>query len=148
MAPAKLTIGFVRRGYSASGGAEAYLRRLAQGVVARGHTVRLFTTADWPDKDWPFGPISKLRSVSPIGFANEFEKSRWRAHCQVILSLERVWSCDIYRAGDGVHQAWLDRRKEFEALWRSLLRRFNRKHQALLRLESSLFAERKADRVI
>jgi UDP-glucose:(heptosyl)LPS alpha-1,3-glucosyltransferase len=144
----KLTIGFVRRGYSASGGAEAYLKRLAQGVVTRGHSVRLFTTVDWPEKEWSFGQISRLRWSSPIGFANEFEKSRWRAHCNVILSLERVWSCDIYRAGDGVHQAWLDRRKKFDLPWQSLVHRLSRKHQGLLRLESSMFQERKAEQVI
>ena len=148
MSKEKLTIGFVRRGHSASGGAEAYLKRLGQGVVARGHAVRLFTTVDWPEKEWAFGQISRLRWTSPIGFANEFEKSRWRAHCDVIMSLERVWSCDVYRAGDGVHQAWMDRRKKFEPPWQSLLRRLNRKHQGLLRLESSLFQERKAERVI
>src|SRR5947209_15232540 len=29
------------------------------------------------------------------------------------MSLERVWCCDVYRAGDGVHQAWLNRRRRF-----------------------------------
>jgi UDP-glucose:(heptosyl)LPS alpha-1,3-glucosyltransferase len=144
----KLTIGFVRRGYSASGGAEAYLKRLAQGIVARGHDVRLFTTVDWPDKEWSFGRITRLRGASPIAFANEFEKSRWRVRCNVIMSLERVWSCDIYRAGDGIHRAWLDRRNKFESPWQRILRRFNRKHEGLLRLERSLFEERKAERVI
>jgi UDP-glucose:(heptosyl)LPS alpha-1,3-glucosyltransferase len=148
MGSRRLTIGFVRRGYSASGGAEAYLKRLAQGVVARGHDVRLFTTIDWPDKEWSFGRITRLRGTSPIAFANEFEKSRWRVRCHVIMSFERVWSCDVYRAGDGVHQSWLDRRTKFESPWQRILRRFNRKHESLLRLERSLFADRKAERVI
>ena len=148
MSQPKLTIGLVRRGYSASGGAEAYLKRLARGVVARGHAVRLFTTVDWPEKEWSFGQISRLRWLSPVGFANEFEKSRWRAHCDVIMSLERVWSCDLYRAGDGVHQAWLERRRQFELPWKGLVRRLSRKHQGLLRLEASMFEERKAERVI
>jgi UDP-glucose:(heptosyl)LPS alpha-1,3-glucosyltransferase len=144
----KLTIGLVRRGYSASGGAEAYLKRLAQGIVARGHAVRLFTTGDWPDKEWSFGTITRLRWTSPIGFANEFQKSRWRIHCHTIMSFERVWSCDVYRAGDGVHRAWLTRRNEFEAPWHRLLRQLNRKHEGLLRLERSLLEERRAERVI
>ena len=144
----KLTIGFVRRGYSASGGAEAYLKRLAQAIVARGHQVRLFTTVDWPEKEWSFGQMIRLRWGSPIGFANEFEKLRAQVHCNVIMSLERVWSCDVYRAGDGVHRAWLDRRKKFEPPWQRIFRRLSRKHEGMLRLERSLFADRKAERVI
>src|ERR1051326_4251590 len=38
----ELTIGLVRRGFS-SGGAEAYLKRLAAGVAAAGHRVVLFS---------------------------------------------------------------------------------------------------------
>jgi UDP-glucose:(heptosyl)LPS alpha-1,3-glucosyltransferase len=148
MSTDKLTIGFVRRGYSASGGAEAYLKRLAEGVVAEGHDVRLFTTVDWPDKEWLFGTVTRLRWTTPIGFANEFEKARQRTYCDVIMSLDRVWSCDIYRAGDGVHRAWLDRRQNFEPPWKKIWRRINRKHEGLLRLERSLFEERKAERVI
>lgn len=148
MSNEKLTIGFVRRGYSASGGAEAYLARLARGVVARGHEVRLFTTVDWPEKEWSFGKITRLRWASPIGFANEFEKLRSQVRCDVIMSLERVWSCDVYRAGDGVHRAWLDRRRKLEPPWQRMVRRFSRKHEGLLRLERSLFEERKAERVI
>lgn len=146
--PKTLTIGFVRRGYSASGGAEAYLKRLAEGVVGLGHEVRLFTTTEWPDKEWPFGQMTKLRWNSPIGFADELEKLRAQVPCDVLMSLERVWSCDVYRAGDGVHQAWLDRRKKFESRGQSLLRGFNTKHRDILRLEKSLFEERKAERVI
>jgi UDP-glucose:(heptosyl)LPS alpha-1,3-glucosyltransferase len=144
----KLTIGLVRRGYSASGGAEAFLTRLAQGIVARGHAVRLFTTVDWPEKEWSCGTITRLRWASPIGFANEFKKSRWRVHCHVIMSFERIWDCDVYRAGDGVHHAWLDRRKEFQPPWQRIGQRFSRKHEGLLRLERSLFEERNAERVI
>src|SRR6266576_662603 len=103
MSNGKLTIGFVRRGYSASGGAEAYLQRLAQGLVARGHEVRLFTTIDWPETEWSFGEMTRLRSASPIGFANELEKLRAQVRCDLLMSLERVWRCDVYRAGDGVH---------------------------------------------
>src|SRR6516225_3639694 len=68
--------------------------------------------------------------------------------CDVLLSLERVWSCDVYRAGDGVHRAWLARRRRFELPLRQFARALNRKHRDLLHLEESLFASRKAGRVI
>ena len=48
----KLRIAFVRRGYSRSGGAEAYLKRLADGIVKAGHEVQLMTTNEWPEDQW------------------------------------------------------------------------------------------------
>src|SRR5437016_11370964 len=144
----KLKIAFVRRGYSPTGGAEAYLKRLAQGIIDLGHQAQLFTTEDWPKNDWSFGELIRVRATSPIGFANELERMRTNASCDVLVSLERIRRCDVYRAGDGVHQAWVKRREKFEMPWRRLTRKFNRKHKELLRLEKSLLDDRGAERVI
>src|SRR6267143_87214 len=148
MSQERLTIGFVRRGYSATGGAEAYLKRLGRGVVDAGHSVQLFATNNWPRNEWPFGAITRLRSGSTIAFADEVEQLRPQVRCDVWMSLERVWRCDVYRAGDGVHRAWLERREKFATRLQKFLRRFNRKHNDILRLEKSLLADRGAGRVI
>jgi UDP-glucose:(heptosyl)LPS alpha-1,3-glucosyltransferase len=144
----KFSIVFVRRGYSPTGGAEAYLKRLARGVIDAGHDVRLVSMNDWPEVEWPFGPITRLRARSPIGFAGELERMRAGFRCDVLFSLERVWSCDVYRAGDGVHRAWLDRRRKFELPLKRFVRGLSRKHRDLLRLEQSLFVNRNTGRVI
>jgi len=144
----KLRIAFVRRGYSRSGGAEAYLKRLANGVVGAGHEVRLITTDEWPEEQWSFGSIKRLRATTVIGFADELEQIRPQLHSNVLFSLERVWKCDVYRAGDGVHRGWLMRRRKFEIPLKQFVRGLSRKHRDLLQLEESLFEERKASRVI
>jgi UDP-glucose:(heptosyl)LPS alpha-1,3-glucosyltransferase len=144
----KLRIAFIRRGYSRSGGAEAYLKRLADGIVQAGHEVQLVTTNEWPEDQWPFGSIKRLRATTVIGFADELEQIRAHLQCDVLFSLERVWSCDIYRAGDGVHRAWLARRRKFEVPLKQFVRAASRKHRDLLQLEESLFEKRKAGRVI
>src|SRR4051794_41798672 len=72
----KLNIGLVRRGFS-SGGAEAYLKRLAAGIAAANHDVVLFTAAEWPADEWNSGRIVRLNAATPIGFADELEKI-WR----------------------------------------------------------------------
>lgn len=144
----KLRIAFVRRGYSRSGGAEAYLKRLADGVVRAGHEVQLITTDEWPEEQWSFGSIKRLRATTVIGFADELEQIRPQLHCDVLFSLERVWRCGVYRAGDGVHRAWLARRRKFEIPLKQFVRGASRKHRDLLQLEESLFEERKAGRVI
>jgi UDP-glucose:(heptosyl)LPS alpha-1,3-glucosyltransferase len=148
MPPVKLNFCFIRRGYSATGGAEAYLKRLAEGLVEAGHEASLLTTDDWPAKEWTFGQVSRIGTKSPIGFANEIERIRVDLTCDLVVSLERICRCDIYRAGDGVHQAWLSRRQHFEAPWRPFLRKLQRKHRDLLRLEQALLDERGANRVI
>jgi UDP-glucose:(heptosyl)LPS alpha-1,3-glucosyltransferase len=144
----KLRIAFVRRGYSRSGGAETYLKRLADGVVRAGHEVQLITTDEWPEEQWSFGSIKRLRATTVIGFADELEQIRPQLHCDVLFSLERVWRCGVYRAGDGVHRAWLARRRKFEIPLKQFVRGASRKHRDLLQLEESLFEERKAGRVI
>ena len=148
MPPAHLKIGFVRRGHSSSGGAESYLKRLAAGVSAAGHEAALFTTAEWPREEWPFGPIHHLKGESPMQFADQFQALRPRVACDVVMSLERVWSCDVYRAGDGVHRAWLDRRAKLASPLRRVAHALNPKHLATLRLEQSLFGRGGAARVI
>ncbi len=144
----KLSIGFVRRGYSQTGGAEAYLKRLARGVVGAGHDAQLITTNDWPQTEWPFGTRHRLQSGSVIGFANGLKQVRPQIRCDVLMSLERVWNCDVYRAGDGVHRAWLARRRKFEIPLERFIRGLNRKHRDILQLEGALFANRGAGRVI
>jgi UDP-glucose:(heptosyl)LPS alpha-1,3-glucosyltransferase len=148
MSNSNLTIGFVRRGYSSSGGAEAYLKRLARGLVELGHSAVLLTTNDWPASEWPFGEIRHLRARSAGAFADELEQLRPKAQTDVLVSLERVCSCDVFRAGDGVHQAWLNRRASYEKPWKKLARRFNPKHSDILRLEKALLNDRRAERVI
>lgn len=162
-----LTIGFVRRGFSSSGGAESYLKRLAAGVVEQGHQVRLYSSTDWPPDEWSFGPITRVNGKSAIAFADAIEKlipaggTSFRSskdsprrvppnepECDVLMSLERIWRCDVYRAGDGVHRAWLERRAEMGGPLQKLSRVLNRKHSATLALEKSLLAEGGAARVI
>jgi UDP-glucose:(heptosyl)LPS alpha-1,3-glucosyltransferase len=143
-----LTIGFVRRGFSSSGGAEAYLKRLAAGVGEKGHRVRLYASTDWPSEEWSFGAITRVAGRSATAFADEVEKLAARRDCDVLMSLERVWRCDLYRAGDGVHRAWLQRRAERGGPRQRLSRVLNHKHSATLALEKSLFADAGARHVI
>ena len=148
MAKQNVTISFVRRGHSESGGAEAYLKRLGKGMAERGYLTRLYASPDWPATDSPFGEIIRVPGNTPLAFANELDRIRTEPKTDLLISLERVCRCDIYRAGDGVHQAWLDRRQKFELPGRALVRKFQPKHNDLLRLERALLDERGAERVI
>jgi UDP-glucose:(heptosyl)LPS alpha-1,3-glucosyltransferase len=139
-----MKLGLARRGYSSSGGAEAYLKRFAYGLAAAGHQPVLFASERWPE--WPHELRVLAGGRSPGAFARALLAET--SACDYLFSLERVLACDCYRAGDGVHAAWLERRARHEAPWRPLFRRLSGKHRELLRLEETMFRHRTARRVI
>lgn len=144
-----MKIGLVRRGYSATGGAERYLIRFAAGLEARGHECVLFTDREWPEDDWlDREQVILSAGRSPAAFALALRDARPESRCDFLFSLERVWKCDCYRAGDGVHAAWLDRRARHEPGWRRALRALNFKHVELRRLELALYGPKSATHLI
>lgn len=141
-----MKIGFVRRGYSSTGGAERFLGRLAAAALEAGHETVLFGSCEWPKHEWE-GEQVTISGRSPRLFADALREQSG-GMCDFLFSLERVWQCDAYRAGDGVHGAWLDRRKAVEPLWKQWSRVFNGKHRELLALETQLFSPEGAGLVI
>src|SRR5206468_3497029 len=95
-----------------------------------------------------FGEIARLEGASPRVFADRLRDSRGSLDWDLLMSLERVWQCDVFRAGDGVHKAWLERRAPFSTGLANVLRSWNPKHRALCRLEESLLRRGGARRVI
>jgi UDP-glucose:(heptosyl)LPS alpha-1,3-glucosyltransferase len=141
-----MKIGLVRRGFSPTGGAEAYLKRLGRALVDAGHQPRLYCTREWPAAEWSFGPVMTIAHASPLAFAQELQQRACPG--EVLFSLERVLCCDCYRAGDGIHAGWLELRRQHEPAWRHQLRFLNRKHPETLRLEQSLLGQRRTRHVI
>jgi UDP-glucose:(heptosyl)LPS alpha-1,3-glucosyltransferase len=141
-----MKIGLVRRGFSLTGGAESYLKRLGRALTDAGHQAILYSTSDWPQSEWPYGPLVRFDASSPLRFAKQIQDSRQSD--QILFSLDRILKCDCYRAGDGVHKLWLERRVALEPGWRALFRSANRKHTELLALERELLQRGGARHVI
>ncbi len=133
-----MKIGLVRRGYSSTGGAETYLLRLAGALQQAGHELVLFSDSRWPDASFASEQVV-LEAKSPKLFADAVQAARPGVACDFLLSLERVWACDVYRAGDGVHAEWLLRRAAREPFWKPLFRKLQRKHLEIVALERALF---------
>ena len=108
-----MKIGLVRRGHSTTGGAEAYLIRLASALQTLGHFPVLVTTANWPDSRWINDQIIRLDGESPEEFAAAFRATKT--------------GCDIHLSMD------------YEPFWRRATRWVNRKHNELLGLENQVF---------
>jgi UDP-glucose:(heptosyl)LPS alpha-1,3-glucosyltransferase len=141
-----MKIGLVRRGFSRAGGAESYLKRLGRGLVDAGHQLTLFATEDWPRAEWPYGTLVRLKESAPLPFSQAVQTARHSV--EILFSLERIESCDCYRAGDGVHRVWLEKRKTFETGWNKSLRFSNGKHNQILELEQKLLGQKGTRRVI
>ncbi len=138
-----MKIGLVRRGYSSTGGAETYLLRLGGALQQAGHELVLFSDEQWPVEAFEAERLQPTQIVlearSPRLFADAVRAARPQVACDFLLSLERVWACDVYRAGDGVHGEWLRRRAAREPFWKPFFRKLQRKHTELLALERALF---------
>lgn len=110
--------------------------RFAEAARAAGHETVIFGGAEWAAVD---GEKIIISGRTPREFADALHAVQPRKACDFLFSLERVWECDAYRAGDGVHASWLERRAKFEQWWKPAVRRFQRKHNELLELERTLF---------
>ena len=146
----RLTIGFLRRGYSATGGVEAYLKGLARGLLADGHRPVLLGTEAWPASEWPGGEILRCRGRNLAEYGADVERLKRSAGIpfDLILSVEKIPGCDIYRTDEGVHAAWLDRRSPHITPWARIFQRISPKHREKLRLERELFKPDATRRVI
>jgi UDP-glucose:(heptosyl)LPS alpha-1,3-glucosyltransferase len=144
---------FVRRNFSAFGGGELILQQTMAALVARGRRVAI-VSADWP-KD-PSGGIEHIPCRPSIALRPFRARAFAAAACRAVSTLgpalvqgnERMPCCDIFRAGDGVHAAYLDRRRRHEtALGRAALAT-SLFHRELLRLERDTFTSARLRAVI
>lgn len=145
-----LTIGFLRRGYSSTGGVEAYLKGLAKGLLEKGHRPVLFGTEAWPLSEWPGGRILRCSGASLSRYAEEVKRHRESSGIafDLTLSVEKVPGCDIYRTDEGVHAAWLAHRSPHITPWARFFQGISPKHREKLRLEKELFKPDATRRVI
>lgn len=137
-----MRVALVRSRYAASGGAERYIAQLIGGLAAAGHEVHLYAHR-WTDV--PPGVTIHRVPVLPwpaflriLSFAWAVHRMARRGGFDLVHSFDRVLQPDIYRAGDGCHQAWLDRRRAVERHSLRSLDRVNPLHQSLLFLERRL----------
>jgi UDP-glucose:(heptosyl)LPS alpha-1,3-glucosyltransferase len=137
-----MRLALIRRQFSGTGGAELYLQRLLKALVDAGHQLHLFTEA-W--RDQPEGvtvhpvSVSGRRAWRPVRFADAVQKSLSAQRFDCVFSLERTLRQDVYRAGDGVHQVWLERRRQYASRWRRPFVGLGAFHRNLMALEKQTF---------
>jgi len=135
--PLKLLIH--RRGWSATGGAERYLLRFAGGLEKDGVEVVLVADGQWPAESWGGRPIERVSADADT--EDELQAIRDRHPGAVLFSMERLPGADFFRAGDGLHSAWLGRLAAEEGWLKHLFRRSRPMHRQLLAAEDALFRD-------
>lgn len=144
-------IALIRRRFTATGGAELYLQRLARALVGAGHRVTVLAEA-WDEV--PVGvefhavPVSGTRSQRPLLFAQAAERITRAGSWDCVFSLERTLHQDVVRAGDGVHATWLEQRRRYAPWWKRPFIGIGGFHHNLLELERQTFTPERSPLVI
>jgi UDP-glucose:(heptosyl)LPS alpha-1,3-glucosyltransferase len=141
-----LRIGLVHQRYVSFGGAERYMNALVTALQEMGHEVHVFAN-HWDPRAGERGVIlhrvAMLHGASwlkLLTFAWNCARTVSNAGCDVVLSLERTWRQDVYRAAGGCHRAWLEQRFRHLSGWRRLGVRLNPLHPVLLWMEGRIFS--------
>ncbi len=147
-----MKLALIRRQFSATGGAELYAQRLLRALAGRGHELHLFS------ESWEAMPegvtlhsiddIFVSRAERPLRFAEALQKELAREKFDCVFSLERTLKQDVYRAGDGVHRVWLERRGQFAPWWKKPFVGLGAFHKNMLALEAQTFDPQNTRHVI
>lgn len=139
-----MRVALVRQRYSAFGGAERFVERALAALAARDVSLTLIT------REW------SGQTQYPVIICNPFHIGRlWRdwsfARCvsatmacerfSLVQSHERIAGCDVFRAGDGVHAAWLEARSRTLGPLARLAMRLSPWHRHTLVAEERMFCD-------
>jgi len=142
-------IAIVRQRYNPFGGAERFVERALGALAGEGAEVALIT------RNWDGAPGEGFRQITcdPAYsrlFGGRAARDRSFAACaraameqggfDITQSHERIPGCMIFRAGDGVHAAWLDHRARVLNPLQRLAQGVSPYHRYVLGAERAMFA--------
>ncbi len=140
-----MRLAIIRQRYTPYGGAERFVEAALEALLERSIAITLYTRS-WPQ--------TRLQLIEPVLCNPPYVGRLWRdrsfarAVCakiarhppELVQSHERLLCCDVYRAGDGVHQAFLEERLRFETPLVRRLIGWSPYHRYVLDMERKLFA--------
>lgn len=148
-----MKLGIVRQRYTPFGGAERFVERAIGALAARGVGIRVYT------RRWPQATTGDVEPVicnpyylgslwRDAGFARAVRAALARDRPELVQSHERIDGCDIFRAGDGLHRAWLAERRRAGGRLERLRIAANPYHGYILDAEARVFAHPSLEAVI
>jgi len=140
-------IAIVRQRYNPFGGAERFVERALAALRGEGAEVTLITR-DWsgaPAEGFrqiicnpPYSRLLGGRAARDRSFAVCAAREMARGGFDITQSHERIPGCMIFRAGDGVHAAWLEHRSRIIPLSQRLAQRTSPYHRHVLAAERTM----------
>ena len=143
----RLRIAIIRQRYNPFGGAERFVERALAALIREGAEVTLIT------RNWEGAPqegfIQKIcnpaysrlfggRSARDRSFAACAQMAMTEGQYDITQSHERIPGCMIFRAGDGVHAAWLDHRARGKSAMARMIDRCSPFHRFILKQEGAM----------
>lgn len=144
-------IALIRQRYNPYGGAERFLSRALAALGTSDIKVTL-VARDWePIKGIDYvccNPFYLGRLWRDWSFSQKACKQINALKPDLVQSHERIACCDIYRAGDGVHSAWLEQKIRGQSWPTRIAVRFSLYHNYIKRAEKKLFESSRLRAVI
>ena len=140
-----MKLAIVRRRHAAFGGAERFIGNIAGELAEAGHRLTIVS------ESWPGGagniehinvPSRGLSRADKLAnFQREVAAIVARSGFDLVQSHERLLTADIFRAGDGVHAAWLARLAAKQGGFRAMVRRLSPMHRLIVETEQKMARE-------
>lgn len=139
-------LAIVRKRFASAGGAEQFIVDTTNALAELGVEVTLISEGS--DGVGELGarliklPVSKgSRSHRYRTFQAAVDHALAQRSFTLVQSHERILNADIFRAGDGVHAAWVERLKRSRPWWRRLAMDYDPLHQLLMDTERRMARE-------
>lgn len=142
-----MKLALIRQRYNPYGGAERFVERALAALVAEGVEVDLITR-NWEGApaagfcqitcDPPYSRLLGGRAARDRSFAEAAQALMAQGGYQITQSHERIPGCMIFRAGDGVHAAWLEHRARQLTAPARLAQRLSPYHRYVLGAERAM----------
>lgn len=138
-----MKIALIRQRYNSAGGAERFVSRALQLLSGAGADVTLIARR-WKNEPANFqtiqvDPFYLGSTWRDLGFAVNVRKFLASSHFDLVQSHERIPGVQLYRAGDGVHRAWLMHRSRGKSFWSRWSHLFSPYHRYVCRAERKMF---------
>lgn len=148
-----MKVAFIRTRYDPYGGAERFTQLLAETLTSRGVEVHLLARS-WAEGADPriqfhrVGGPTTPRLLAQVAFLLGVRRIVRQEGFDLVQSNERTLSQHVYRAGDGVHAAWLKVRMRNLSAHQRLAIDLNPSHRYRLWVERRLFTDPNLSAVI
>ena len=146
-------IALIRQRYNPFGGAERFVAATLEAMSRHEQVSLTLITRQWAGSDARHAVINCRpaylgRLMRDVSFAACVTRLLRQQKFDIVQSHERIPGCNIFRAGDGVHAAWLAQRRRQQSWLGQLGALLSPWHRYTLWAEKKLFADPRLKAVI